>query len=60
MTSAVFSTMSEILLNAQSKLSASGYEILGSEQLLQSILENSWYDLTTEKDLYQMKTIITI
>ncbi|MBR3605590.1 MAG: hypothetical protein IKL52_06145 [Candidatus Gastranaerophilales bacterium] len=38
-------TMSEILLNAQSKLSASGYEILGSEQLLQSILENKDYKI---------------
>ena len=37
--------MSEILLNAQSKLSASGYEILGSEQLLQSILENKDYKI---------------
>ena len=37
--------MSEILSNAQSKLSASGYEILGSEQLLQSILENKDYKI---------------
>ena len=38
-------TMSEILSNAQSKLSASGYEILGSEQILQSILENKDYKI---------------
>ena len=37
--------MSEILSNAQSKLSAQGYEILGSEQLLQSILENKEYKI---------------
>ena len=37
--------MSEILSNAQSKLSAKGYEILGSEQLLQSILENKNYKI---------------
>ncbi|MBQ4647076.1 MAG: hypothetical protein IJB79_06980 [Candidatus Gastranaerophilales bacterium] len=37
--------MSEILANAQSKVSASGYEILGSEQLLQSILENKDYKI---------------
>ena len=37
--------MSEILVNAQSKLSASGYEILGSEQLLQSILDNKNYKI---------------
>lgn len=37
--------MSEILSNAQSKLSAQGYEILGSEQLLQSILENKNYKI---------------
>ena len=37
--------MSEILTNAQSKLSAKGYEILGSEQLLQSILDNKNYKI---------------
>ncbi|MBE7707218.1 MAG: hypothetical protein E7Z88_00765 [Cyanobacteria bacterium SIG27] len=38
-------TISEILSNAQSKLSAQGYEILGSEQLLQSILDNKDYKI---------------
>ncbi len=36
----------EILNNAASKLSTCGYEILGTEQILQSILENSDYEVT--------------
>lgn len=36
----------EILSNAASKLSTCGYEILGTEQILQSILENNGYDIT--------------
>ena len=36
----------EILDNAASKLSTCGYEILGTEQILQSILENNDYDVT--------------
>ncbi len=36
----------EILNNAASKLSTCGYEILGTEQILQSILENGDYDVT--------------
>lgn len=36
----------EILNNAASKLSTCGYEILGTEQILQSILENENYDVT--------------
>ena len=47
-------TMSEILLNAQSKLSASGYEILGSEQLLQSILENKDYKIVEILDKFNI------
>ena len=44
--------MSEILSNAQSKLSAKGYEILGSEQLLQSILENKNYKIVEILDKF--------
>lgn len=36
----------EILNNAASKLSTCGYEILGTEQILQSILENNDYEIT--------------
>ncbi len=36
--------VSEILKNATSKLSTCGYEILGTEQILQSILENEELD----------------
>lgn len=36
----------EILNNAASKLSTKGYEILGTEQILQSILENDDYEVT--------------
>ena len=36
----------EILNNAASKLSTCGYEILGTEQILQSILENCDYEVT--------------
>ena len=38
--------MEEILNNAASKLSTCGYEILGTEQILQSILENNDYEIT--------------
>lgn len=47
-------TMSEILSNAQSKLSASGYEILGSEQILQSILENKDYKIVDILNKFQI------
>lgn len=36
----------EVLNNATSKLSTCGYEILGTEQILQSILENENYEIT--------------
>ena len=36
----------EILNNAASKISTKGYEILGTEQILQSILENDDYEVT--------------
>ena len=43
--------VAEILNNAVSKLSTCGYEILGTEQILQSILENNDYDITKFLDL---------
>ena len=46
--------MSEILSNAQAKVSASGYEILGSEQLLQSILENKDYKIVEILDKFDI------
>jgi len=48
--------ISEILSNAQSKLSASGYEILGSEQLLQSILENENYKIVEILNNFEINT----
>ena len=52
----------EILNNAASKLSAFGYEILGTEQILQSILENGDYEVTkfldktgVNKDVFAQK-----
>ena len=48
--------MSEILVNAQSKLSASGYEILGSEQLLQSILDNKNYKIVEILDKFNINS----
>ena len=37
--------ISEILSNAQSKVSASGYEIVGTEQIMQAILDNKDYKI---------------
>ncbi|MBQ8634910.1 hypothetical protein IJ425_02000 [bacterium] len=48
--------ISEILQNAQSKLSASGYEILGSEQLLQSILDNKEYKIVEILDKFEINS----
>ena len=52
----------EILNNAASELSAFGYEILGTEQILQSILENGDYEVTKfldrtgiNKDIFMQK-----
>ena len=52
----------EILNNAASKLSTCGYEILGTEQILQSILENNDYEVTkfldktgVNKDVFAQK-----
>lgn len=47
-------TIGEILYNAQSKVSTSGYEIMGSEQILQSILENKDYKITKILENYSI------
>ena len=47
-------TISQILSNAQSKVSTSGYEIMGSEQILQSILENKDYKITNILEKYSI------
>ena len=39
-------TISQLLNNAQSKVSTSGYEIMGTEQILQAILDNKNYKIT--------------
>ncbi len=49
-------TISQILSNAQSKLSAKGYEILGTEQLLQSILDNKDYEITGLLNKYSINS----
>ncbi len=49
-------TISEILKNAQSKLTTQGYEILGSEQILQSILENKDYKITGILEKYSINS----
>ncbi len=51
-------TISQILSNAQSKLSAKGYEILGTEQLLQSILDNEDYKITQLLNKYSIDSKI--
>ena len=48
--------MSEILANAQSELSASRYEILGSEQLVQSILDNKNYKIVEILDKFNINS----
>ena len=49
-------TISEILKNAQAKLSTQGYEIMGTEQILQSILENKDYKITNILEKYSITT----
>ena len=48
--------MSEILSNAQSKLSTSGYEIIGTEQILQSILDNHDYKIVEILEKFSVNT----
>jgi len=46
--------ISEILSNAQSKVSASGYEIVGSEQIMQAILDNKNYKIVDILNKYSI------
>lgn len=46
--------ISEILSNAQSKLSAKGFEIVGTEQILQSILDNKDYKIVDILNKYSL------
>ncbi len=46
--------ISEILSNAQSKLSAKGFEIVGTEQILQSILDNKDYKIVEILNKYSI------
>ena len=47
-------TISAILSQAQSKLIAPGYEILGTEQILQAILENKNYEIVNILEKYNI------
>lgn len=49
-------TISDILSNAQSKLTTQGYEILGSEQILQSILDNKDYKIVDVLEKYSVNS----
>ena len=44
--------ISEILSNAQSKITASGYEIMGTEQIMQAILDNPNYKIVEYLNKY--------
>ena len=46
--------ISEILSGAQSKLTASGYEIVGTEQIMQAILDNKNYKIVELLDKYSL------
>ena len=46
--------ISEILTNAHSKVTTQGYEIVGSEQILQSILENKNYKISKILEKYSI------
>lgn len=47
-------TISKILSCAQSKLSASGYEIVGTEQIMQAILDNKEYKIVELLNKYSI------
>ncbi len=47
-------TISEILTNAHSKVTTLGYEIVGSEQILQSILDNKNYKISDILEKYSV------
>ncbi len=51
-------TISNILSQAQSKLSAQGYEILGTEQILQSILDNKDSKIVSILEKYNINSEI--
>ena len=50
--------ISEILANAKAKVSTQGFEIVGSEQILQSILDNEEYEIVNILNKYQMNSEI--
>ena len=50
--------MSEILKNAQSKVTTSGYEIIGTEQIMQSILDNPNYKVVELLNKYSINSEI--
>ncbi len=49
-------TISNILSSAQSKLSASGYEIVGTEQIMQAILDNKKYKIVDILEKYSINS----
>ena len=51
-------TISEILSSAQSKLSALGYEIVGTEQIMQAILDNKNYKIVDVLNKYDINSEI--
>ena len=50
--------ISDILSNAQSKVSASGYEIVGTEQIMQAILDNKEYKIVDLLNKYSINSEI--
>ena len=50
--------ISQILSNAQSKLTASGYEIVGTEQIMQAILDNKEYKIVEMLEKYSLNSDI--
>ena len=50
--------MSDILSNAQSKVTTSGYEIVGTEQIVQSILDNHDYKIVEILNKYSINSEI--
>ncbi len=50
--------ISNILSNAQSKLTASGYEIVGTEQIMQAILDNKDYKIVEMLEKYSLNSEI--
>ena len=48
--------ISEILSNAQAKVTTSGYEIVGTEQIVQAILDNKEYKIVDILDKYSINS----